>query len=1570
MWLQFRPIFYTASRNVCVMNPCFFAIVLLHLSLATAVNFTRVFEWPHGMDYEWPSEANRINALNDWNIELIFMAVYGTRIFLSLDIFSNVIPVTLVSLPTSIVSSASPKMTPFPSWDMHEKGGCNKIGLARGLQVDSVGRLWVLDKGSDNCNPKLWIFNLSKNDHTELIHRFSFHFFANDFVLDETPNDTFAYIERWNQLNIVVFSLERNQSWIVETPGIEVFSTALFPKEEPRQLYLSRWHPCELYSVSVTALLPYRMLIDNEGTFYAAYLNKNYIHSWNSSQPFEEEHRFYEGVKLDSILPFTFALDSSGTFWMTELYESTTKPRYRLLKAAIGAKSYIFETSSERSSLSIPSTTKSSTPSEETAATVVQNISIPTESSNENRIFIITLICSNVFTVILSSLIIFWLILKLKRNHLQNTTEGREMSVLRDNYDDEGPAEAQYEEVQYEEVTQPRPFHLAPTSSRFVSARDLSQSDECEAKEPSKFEKSGTRPSVEFDDVGPAQPEHLYQELEPTSTLSAIYSCSFAQFLFNQQNRNVLVMNPCFFVIILLHLSSATAANFTQVFVWPDGMDYEWPSEESRTNALKDGTFKPEKISPIFLAVFGTRIFLSLEKYNDVIPVTLVSLPTSSASSAPPKLTPFPSWDMHARLGSIDNCENIEKARGLEVDSVGRLWVLDSGSENCNATLWIFDLSNNDQTKLTIRYQFTFRYNVHDLVLEETPNGTLAYIAYWGEKNIVVFSLEGNESWIVETPGKRVYSIALSPRSKEEPRKLYLGEWDSDELYSISVTALRKGTQTAYPELIGRWSGKPYRMLMDNHGTMYAAFWGKNYISSWNTYQSFLEQRFHELVYLGEFEPFTFALDSSGTFWMTELTVTKPTYRLLKATVGAESYNFEASSVAPARPTTTTISPKTEPTPVSFDIPTPTKSLTPDEEKATSEVKEISILADNLRQCRLFNIILICSFVFTFILMSPIILWLVLGWKRISSTPQNTTENQEMSVFFENNDEVGSAEVQFEKINSATPLSPSPTHSTRDLSQSGASEAGDVQEIWRVASCSVENDVNPAQPEHLQQFRNVWVMNPCFFVIALLHFSLAFAANFTQVFEWPDGMDYEWPSEESRTNALKDETFNPEKIEPLFMAVHGTRIFLSLNKVDDIPVTLVSLPTSSVASPKLTPFPSWDMHEKGNCSEKIEEAKGLEVDSVGRLWVLDSGSKSCNTKLWFIHLSKLDRTELIHEFQYLRYTHMNDLVLDETPKGSLAYISSRRERHIVVFSLETKESWLVGTSGIEVSSIALSPKEEARQLYLSKWDSFELFSISVTALRKGTRTAYPELIGKWNRNSYRMLMDNDGTMYAAFWGSTQIFSLNTSQPFQEQRFYEIGNLETYVPFTFALDSSGFFWMTELCKTATKQRYRLLMTEVGAKSYIFEASSERSSLSIPSTTKSSTPAEEKVEAKVQESCIPIENSNENRIIITTLICSIVLLSLIILWLTLGPKMINLFTPQNTNEAMQMPVLFDCNEEQFEAVTYENETRSPSRLLRLVPTSRRFVSVCNLSESDSSETEDVLDIWKGASCSSRV
>ncbi|XP_065353819.1 protein yellow-like [Cloeon dipterum] len=301
------------------------------------------------------------------------------------------------------------------------------------------------------------------------------------------------------------------------------------------------------------------------------------------------------------------------------------------------------------------------------------------------------------------------------------------------------------------------------------------------------------------------------------------------------------------------------------------------------------------------MAVFGERLFLSFYK-DSGIPATLVWLPTSGTSTAPPTLAPFPSWELHKN----DNCDSIQSAKGMETDTDGRLWVLDQGSKKCPGKLWLFDLLYNDTIERV--HQFPARvispsFNERlllDIVLDNSPDDNLAYITDSDSAHIIVYSRKRDKSWSVKTPGRKWYSLALS--ANREARRLYLGRYGSNELYSISVSELKNEGGSAAVKLIGEWTKfNLYRMVIDNANVLYAAFYRQNYLSKWNISEPFREQRFHEVGILDSGRPFTLALDTTNTLWMTERNKSESgssSFKLLEAAVGAKSYLFSTSTVS------------------------------------------------------------------------------------------------------------------------------------------------------------------------------------------------------------------------------------------------------------------------------------------------------------------------------------------------------------------------------------------------------------------------------------------------------------------------------------------------------------------------------------------------------------------------------------------------------------------------------------------------------------------------------------------------
>ncbi|CAB3379212.1 Hypothetical predicted protein [Cloeon dipterum] len=308
-----------------------FLLLALLLGLSAAsINFTTVFEW-NTFDFVWPSEDFGKEALRkgDYVPTKIFPedhVVYGERVFISIfNSSKHPTPATLTWL-RSTSNSRSPKLNPYPSWRMHEKGNCMTIQEIKGMVVDARGHLWAVDNGNEICPAKLWIFDLTENDSLSLVHQFTndtvAHTFRdrdlNSLVLDKRPNDTLAYIPDYVSGNLIVFSLNENASWAVQIKDISNVSCIAL---SPKLIYLGFSINTALYSVPLSELRTkgqkaplaptlvgnkkagsFKMLMDNKGKLYFDLKNLSYIGIWDTTAPFKEEELYKENQEM-AVLP-------------------------------------------------------------------------------------------------------------------------------------------------------------------------------------------------------------------------------------------------------------------------------------------------------------------------------------------------------------------------------------------------------------------------------------------------------------------------------------------------------------------------------------------------------------------------------------------------------------------------------------------------------------------------------------------------------------------------------------------------------------------------------------------------------------------------------------------------------------------------------------------------------------------------------------------------------------------------------------------------------------------------------------------------------------------------------------------------------------------------------------------------------------------------------------------------------------------------------------------------------------------------------------------------------------------
>ncbi|XP_065334829.1 major royal jelly protein 3-like [Cloeon dipterum] len=326
--------------------------------------------------------------------------------------------------------------------------------------------------------------------------------------------------------------------------------------------------------------------------------------------------------------------------------------------------------------------------------------------------------------------------------------------------------------------------------------------------------------------------------------------------------------------------------------------------------------------------------------------------------------------------------------------------------------------------------------------------------------------------------------------------------------------------------------------------------------------------------------------------------------------------------------------------------------------------------------------------------------------------------------------------------------------------------------------------------------------------------SVANALEFTSVYEWNE-FKFTLPDNSSKS-------LNPTKFEDSYLAVTCEKVFIALHYENkEIHCSLAWLPTDATStSPQLYPYPSCDLKGRDNC-QTIQSARGLTVDRVGRLWVLDNGNAKCPPKLLIFNL-KNDSVEFIHEFPHdvvnngSRSLQLHDLVLDETENaGSLAYISVK-DTHFLVFDLKRNRSWRVQiNNNIIIQALALSPLKNRTHLFVSQYISKELFYISVSNLRAEEKNVTLTPVGNKTTFSNRMTMDDRGLLYFDLGLNLSVSVWNSSDSFFEKQVYQNESIEKTEPITFSLDNNGYLWVMAIYTNEPK--IRIHKAEVSGKS---------------------------------------------------------------------------------------------------------------------------------------------------------
>ena len=163
-------------------------------------------------------------------------------------------------------------------------------------------------------------------------------------------------------------------------------------------------------------------------------------------------------------------------------------------------------------------------------------------------------------------------------------------------------------------------------------------------------------------------------------------------------------------------------------------LDFVWESNSQKSFYLQSGLFIPENCAITGIKTYKNEIYVTVPRWLRGVPSTLNKIENRNENS--PLLAPFPSWSQQ----NISNPNGFKYIQSMEIDSKGRMWIIDVGRLNIAddpqsvidgpAKIVILDIETQEIVKSLELSNEVAPYNssfLNDIVLDEERG--FAYIS-------------------------------------------------------------------------------------------------------------------------------------------------------------------------------------------------------------------------------------------------------------------------------------------------------------------------------------------------------------------------------------------------------------------------------------------------------------------------------------------------------------------------------------------------------------------------------------------------------------------------------------------------------------------------------------------------------------------------------------------------------------------------------------------------------------------------------------------------------------------------
>ncbi|XP_075231035.1 uncharacterized protein LOC142329946 isoform X1 [Lycorma delicatula] len=197
------------------------------------------------------------------------------------------------------------------------------------------------------------------------------------------------------------------------------------------------------------------------------------------------------------------------------------------------------------------------------------------------------------------------------------------------------------------------------------------------------------------------------------------------------------------------------------------------------------------------VTILKNKAYLSIPRIKDDQKITFIEAPWPENSQNDIN---SPTAYRKEKLQIIGNCDNLQSVICSDTDTLGRLYILDKGLDQCPPKIVVYDTSNRKKAIINELTDINGS-NLQNIVVDSLSiGGPRAYIGLADNEGIIIYSLRGHQWWFIKLSVPAEFQDNHTDKWRVETQQLalsrtkpllYITSNNTNFLFSVNAAVLR-----------------------------------------------------------------------------------------------------------------------------------------------------------------------------------------------------------------------------------------------------------------------------------------------------------------------------------------------------------------------------------------------------------------------------------------------------------------------------------------------------------------------------------------------------------------------------------------------------------------------------------------------------------------------------------------------------------------------------------------------------------------------------------------------------------